>query len=119
MNWLELLVALCFAECIHNMVEVWGMSQKVHWLDMTMQGKEHGHWPLNIDSLLKTILLHGGILLLFGGLAWLTLDYLDLADRTLIIVGIVLLLDNYIVTTWKVNSFHTKIGRLISKQKAK
>jgi 1,4-dihydroxy-2-naphthoate octaprenyltransferase len=114
---LLLIVAFCIAEFVHNILEVWGMRQKVSWLSKSMKGESHGSWPVNIDTKLKTAVLHLLILLVFLGLAFSVLKFLNLSDRTLIVLGIVTLLASYVYTTWKVDSFHSEIGKLISKVK--
>lgn len=117
-NLLVVLVALCGAEFVHNNIEIWGMRQKVSWLALAQDGQEHGRWPINLDTKFKTIVLHGSILLLFAGLFCVVLKTLNLSDRHLVIAGIIILLINYICTTWCVDVYHSQIGKLIKKAKS-
>ncbi len=112
---ITLITALCFAEFVHNVVEIWGMRQKVQWLKLSMSGRPHGHWPINIDSKTKTILLHFLILFVIGGSAFVILKLMHLQETTLLITGISVFLINYIYVTWRVDCFHAEIGELIKK----
>jgi hypothetical protein len=116
---LLLLVSLCFAEFIHNLIEIWGMRQKVDWLKLSLDGKEHGRWPANINTNFKTVLLHIFILLLSGGSAFLVLQLLNFNNESLIFIGIMILFINYVSTTWLIDKFHREIGRLIKSAKTK
>lgn len=116
---ITLLVSLCVVETIHNMIEVWGMRQKVDWLKITLKGEAHGKWLINIDTRSKTVAVHVFILIFFGGIAYAVLMLLDLQASTLAVSGVVLLLVNYFYTTWKVNQFHEEIGLIIRESKAK
>ena len=111
---LTILVALCVVELVHNAIEVWGMRQKVSWLSSTRRDKVHGHWPVNINTGLKTIILHGYIIGLVGGLSILTLGIMDLSQTRLVTLGITTLLFNYIFTTWHVDKFHNEISQEIN-----
>lgn len=95
------------------------MRQKVHWLSQSLAGKEHGRWPVHIDTKFKTIIFHLLIFIMSGGISYLILKTLNLSESTLIFVGIAVLIINYIFTTWKVDKFHTEIGKLISRAKIK
>lgn len=116
---LILLISLCFAEVVHNAFEIWGMRQKVQWLKASMHGKPHGRWPINVNTKLKTVLLHSFILVLFGGIAFFLLKSIDFSAIKLVQFGIVALLFNYAYTTWKVDRFHNEIGELIVKEPRK
>lgn len=107
------LVSICFADFIHNMLEIWGMRQKVEWLRLSLDKKEHGRWPINIDTKLKTVVLHALILILTTAVGYFVLTYLNLKDKFLLLIGIVVLLANYILTTWSVDKFHSEIGKII------
>src|SRR5437868_922418 len=109
---LIILVSLCFTEIIHNIFEVWGIRQKVQWLKLASSGKPHGRWPLNIDTGLKTVILHACLLLFFSAISFVVLGSFNLSADVLIKIGIILLLFNYAYTTWKVNRFHEEIGEL-------
>ncbi|HVF69775.1 MAG TPA: hypothetical protein VNA13_04400 [Xanthomonadales bacterium] len=95
------------------MVEIWGMRQKVSWLELSLKGKKHGRWPVNIDTKFKTVIFHLIILVVTGGIMFLVLSLVNFSGQTLILLGIIFLILNYIFTTWKVDSFHTEIGKLI------
>jgi len=114
---LIILVALCFSEFIHNVIEIWGMRQKVSWLDLSLAGKKHGRWPVNIDTKFKTLVLHILIILISGGGAYLLLKLLNMSNEKLVFIGIVISIVNYICTTWKVDSYHSEIGRIIKNAK--
>jgi hypothetical protein len=116
---LLLLVSLCFAEFIHNLIEIWGMRQKVDWLKLSLDGKEHGHWPVNINTKFKTVILHIFILLFSGGSAYLLLQFFNFDNESLILIGIMILFVNYVFTTWLVDKFHMEIGRLIKSVKTR
>lgn len=107
------LVALSLTEFIHNAIEVWGMRQKVQWLGQAMAGQKHGKWPINIDSKLKTVILHALILFASTSFFVLVLNVVQLSNDGLIITGVSALMINYIFTTWKVDRFHKEIGRII------
>lgn len=117
-NLLILLVSLCIVEAIHNEIEVYGMRQKIHWLKSAMNGKAHGHWPIHIDTRLKTGVLHLFILIFFGGISFVLIKSIDLSMTSLVATALIVLLLNYIRTTWKVNLFHDEIGQLIRTVKA-
>ncbi len=110
---LPLLVAFCIVEFFHNSIEIWGMRQKVRWLASSLAEKPHGSWPINIDTKLKTWLLHIGIVLLVGGAAYLLLMALDIGEQQLVLLGVLILALNYTLTTWKVDKFHYEIGQLM------
>ena len=114
---LQILVSLCIAELIHNAIEIWGMRQKVEWLHLSLGKKPHSRWPVNIDTKLQVGLIHAAIVLLVTGGGYWVLSLINLPTESVIILGIVILLLNYVITTWKVDSFHTEIGRLIRKAK--
>lgn len=111
---LILLISLCFSELIHNMIEIWGMRQKVSWLALSLKGEQHGKWFVNIDSKIKTLLLHTFILLFSGGIAYAALLWWNFTNESLVVIGIIMFLLNYIFTTIYVDRFHTAIGKLIS-----
>lgn len=114
---LTILVALCVTSLIHNALEIWGMRQKVRWLRISMQGRRHGKWPFDIDSKLKSASLHSAIFIVTTGVMFLILESLGISDRALIGIGISVLIVSYIHTTWKIDTYHTEIGSLISKAK--
>ncbi|HSW48263.1 MAG TPA: hypothetical protein VLG67_04240 [Candidatus Saccharimonadales bacterium] len=111
------LVSLCFSEFVHNALEIWGMREKVEWLRVSLDNKKHGKWPVNINTKFKTVILHVLVLLVTSGVAFLVLKALNLSEQTLIVVGIIILLVNYIFTTYKVDKFHVEIGKLIKQAK--
>jgi hypothetical protein len=110
---LKLLVSLCFAEFIHNLIEIWGMRQKAEWLSMSLDGKEHRRWPVDINTKFKTIILHLLILLIVSSIAYFLLTFLNFNNESLVFIGITILLINYLTTTWLVDKFHSEIGKLI------
>lgn len=116
---LVLLISLCFAEFMHNAIEIWGMRQKVSWLSQSLDGKKHGKWPVHIDTKLKTLIFHVIILFIITGLSYVLLKWLNFTNGALVTLGIVILIINYIFTTWKVDKFHMEIGRLIKDAKKK
>jgi hypothetical protein len=118
-NLLTFLVALCLTEFVHNAIEIWGMRQKVHWLELVLQGRQPGRWPIDINSKTKTVALHAIIWLLLTGLFGLLLTALKPANNQLVVIGLAVLVINYAFTTWKVDCFHVEIGRLISQAKAR
>ena len=114
---LTILVALCLAEILHNSFELWGMKQKVSWLSLVLDKLEHGNWPMNINTKLKAVIFHIFILIVSSWLFYIVLRLLHLSDQSLVFTGIVLLVANYIYTTWNVDNYHTQIGKLITKVK--
>lgn len=116
-TWLALLFALCLTGLVHNLIEIWGMRQKVAWLRARIDGKPHGKWPVNIDTGTKTIMLHGLILIIFGGLSWWLALAFDLSNSVLVWGSIITLLLSYILTTAYVDKFHTEIGKLLKRFK--
>ena len=114
-----LLAALCFAELVHNTIEIWGMSQKVSWLMSIRRGERIRPWPVNINSFFRTIILHSAILIVAGGGAFVMLGLLPWSANGYLALGIALLLLNYAYTTWKVDKFHARIGKVISEEKAR
>lgn len=117
---LLILVAICTSEFIHNTMEIWGMREKVRWLRISLDGKEHGKWPINIDATPRRVIaFHTTLLLLISGFVYFALRLLNLSPEMLVILGIAILLFNYAFTTWKVDKFHTEIGKLIRNVKQK
>ncbi len=116
-NKLLILVALCWAELLHNIMEVWGIKQKVRWLDTVQNGSNHGRWPMNVNTKIKALLFHIVILVIFCGFFLFILKIMNLSERSLIVMGIVVLLANYANTTWQVDSYHAQIGKLITRAK--
>jgi hypothetical protein len=94
------------------------MRQKVEWLRLSLKGEKHGRWFVNIDTKLKTIALHIFVLLAAGGIAFLVLKISNLSNRSVVLLGIIILLINYLFTTYKVDKFHEEIGSLIKKAKS-
>lgn len=118
-NLLPLLFALACAEYIHNSLEVWGMRQKVEWLEARLDKRKHGTWPVNIDTKLKTALLHAAILILITALAWQAAVWLKLSNEQLVGSAIIILFLNYVSTTITVDAFHREIGLLLKRYKVK
>lgn len=114
---LKLLVALCVNEFLHNSFEIWGIRQKVQWLDARMHDKKHGTWPININTELKAYSLHAGLFIGITGAAFIILLALPLSARQLLIGGIILLSLSYGWTTNRVHYFHLEIGKLLRKFK--
>lgn len=114
---LRILVALCGAEFVHNYFEVWGIRKKINWLNALQKGQEHDRWPLHINTRFKMVALHFSILVIFVALFYFILKILNLSDRSLVVVGIVVLAVNYVCTTWCVDMYHNHVGRLISRAK--
>lgn len=110
-----LVAALAFNELIHLVFEIWGIRQKVTWLTARIDHKPHGNWPVNIDTLGKTLLLHGVMFatitcLFFGIMLWL-----ELPTQTLLLVAVVLLVVAYSFTTFGMDGYHREIGRLLKR----
>ena len=118
-NLLILLVAICGTEFIHNCFEIWGIRQKVDWLDSAQNSLQHSKWPMNINTKLVALAFHTIMLLLISGILFIFLKVFDLSDRNLILVGIIILVTNYATTTWFVDGYHSQIGKLITKAKQK
>ncbi len=116
-NLLGVLIALCGAEFVHNSFEVWAVRRKINWLDTTQNGQPFGHWPININNRAKMLALHLSILVIFAGLFFMALKFLNLSDRSLVLVGIFILITNYIHTTWRLDVCHKLISKMISKSK--
>lgn len=116
-NLLLILAALSILVLLHNLIEVWGMSQKVLWLKLTLDDKEHGTWPLNINTKFKVISLHASILLIIAGGSYLILSAISPSNRTLAGISITTLLLNYLLTVVNIDKFHTQIDTLIRKYK--
>lgn len=112
-NLLLLLSALCVAELVHNLVEIWGIIQKVQWLKLSLKGKAHNKWPINIDSKFKVLSVHFLLLILTSGLAWSILQLSHLSDTNLTVISICTLLLSYILTVIRINRFHSDIDPLI------
>jgi hypothetical protein len=110
---IRLLAAFCFTELIHNMIEIWGMRQKVRWLKLSLRGVQHGRWPINIDTKFKTILLHSIIWLGCVGILLIFFNFLKVSNSDLIIISLLAIFTSYIYTTWKVDKFHIEIGEVI------
>lgn len=116
---LRLLTALIINEVLHNLFEIWGIRQKVQWLNMSMHGKPHSTWPINIDNNRKVWLLHITMMLLFTSLAYWLLGECGLVDDKLVAIGVGLLIGSYIYTVYKVHFYHSEIGFLIRIAKGK
>lgn len=114
---LKLFVALAVTEFMHNGFEIWGMRQKVQWLDARMNHQKHGKWPININTALKAYGLHAAILVLITGVTYLGLSAFNISSTRLILTGIILLATSYTWTTAKVHFYHLEIGKLLSKFK--
>ena len=116
-DMIVILVSFIVADFVHNILEIWGMRQKVEWLRLVLDNKKHGSWPVNIDTKFKTVVLHTAIFLTSAGLAFLILKSINLSEQTLVILGIVILLAGYVYTTWKVDLFHSEIRDMPKKAK--
>jgi hypothetical protein len=112
-----LVAALAFNELIHLMFEVWGARQKVAWLKARMDQKPHGDWPIRIDSLAKTLLLHGALFCLCVGVAFAGLVWLNFHPHILLGLACVLLVVTYSFTTLGMDAFHQEIGALLKRYK--
>lgn len=108
-----LVAALAFNELIHIIFEVWGVRQKVYWLSARIDQRPHGNWPINIDSLTKTLLLHSVLFGVCVGLAFGLLVWLGLAAETMLSGAIVLLIMSYSYTTLGMDAYHQDIGKLL------
>lgn len=114
---LNLLIALVGNELIHNCFEIWGIRQKVHWLNARMESRPHSDWPINIDTDAKAYGLHFALLLGVSGLFFILLLLINLPFKVLVLLGISLLLVSYILTTLNIHKFHLEIGRLLRRFK--
>lgn len=114
---LKLLVALTINELLHNCFEIWGMRQKVQWLDARIHGKKHSTWPININTELKAYGLHAALFVSITFIVFGILSVINLSSKNLILAGIITLTTSYILTTNKVHAFHLEIGKLLRKFK--
>ncbi len=112
-----LLAALTINELVHILFEIWGARQKVAWLQARMDKKPHGDWPININSLTKTVTLHVVLFFLFTGLAFALFMILELSSRQLLQISIVLLIVTYSYTVFGMDAFHGEIGQLLKRYK--
>ena len=119
MDSLVFLTALCIAEFLHNTLEVWGMRRKVSWLDRVQSGLDSGRVPRNIDTKIWALVIHLLALAVFSSLVFFLLKVANLSDASLVVVSIIALLANYVIATWQVDSYHSHIGRVITRAKNK
>lgn len=107
------LLSVCVTELIHNSIEIWGMRQKLSWLSLTMQNKGYKKWPIDIDSKTKVVLFHLFILAFITAATFMLLSVVNIANETLVVVAVVLLLINYVQTTYFVDKWHEEIGKIL------
>jgi hypothetical protein len=112
-----LLAALAVNELLHILFEVWGIRQKVSWLQARMDNKPHGDWPININNLTKTLTLHAALFLLITCVTFATFIILDVSSRTLLQISIGLLIVTYAYTVFGMDAFHSEIGHLLKRYK--
>lgn len=112
-----LLAALAVNELVHIIFEIWGIRQKVAWLTARMDKKPHGDWPLNINTITRTLLLHTGMFIVFVGLVFLLLIKLGLATHVLMWVAVVALVVTYAFTVLGMDAYHSEIGGLLRRYK--
>lgn len=112
-----LVAALAINEFIHVMFEIWGIRQKVAWLRARMDKKPHGEWPLNIDTLAKTLLLHGAMFIILTGLFYGILVYLNVTVLNLLYISVLCLVVTYSLTVFGMDAFHGEIGQLLRRYK--
>ncbi len=112
-----LVAGLALNELLHIVFEIWGIRQKVSWLTARMDSKPHGAWPLNIDTLAKTLLLHSLMFIVFSGFSFALFSYLNLSIETSLQLSILFLVFTYSFTVFGMDAFHGDIGKLISRYK--
>lgn len=112
-----LVAALAFNEFVHVVFEVWGVRQKVAWLKARLDGETHKDWPVNINSLTKTIVLHSILFAFFVSLAFGLLLVLKVPTDTLLIISILLLVVTYSYTTLGMDAYHQEIGNVLKRYK--
>ena len=113
-----LLAALAINEFVHNIFELWGLSQKLTWLDKGLKGIKPGTWPIHIDTKVKTFALHSLMLVLVAGLTFFTFVIVQVSTETSLIIAALALVFNYMYVVIKTDSIHEHIGRIISAVKA-
>ncbi len=114
---LNLLVALIGNELAHNCFEIWGMRQKVSWLQARMDSQPHGDWPININTAAKAYGLHTVLFFGITAILFALLLILNFSQENLIMLGLLLLVISYALTTLTVHEFHLEIGRLLRRFK--
>lgn len=114
-----LILALAINELIHNAFEIWGARQKVQWLTHRIDQKPHGDWPINVDTWLKTILVHKVLLVVIVSMCWLALVALRLSPQSELTVACGVLLLSYGYTVFAFDRFHRDIGQLLRRYKRK
>lgn len=112
-----LVAALAINEFVHIVFEIWGLRQKVAWLTARMDKRPHGDWPININSLTKTILLHACLFCLFVITAFLGFSFMDLSSHAMLQISIIVLLITYAYTIFGMDAFHGDVGKLIKRYK--
>ncbi|MES2970863.1 MAG: hypothetical protein V4702_00905 [Patescibacteria group bacterium] len=112
-----LVASLAINEFIHIIFEIWGIRQKVAWLAARLDKKPHGKWPINIDSLVKTLALHLTLFIFFVGLAFLWLTLGEFSTQTLLKVSIFALIVTYAYTVLGMDAYHSDIGKLLTRYK--
>ncbi len=113
-NPASLLFALCINELVHNLFEIWGIGQKIQWLQARIDNKTHGDWLIHIDSKFKTILVHAILLIFCTGVVWLIVSLIQITQSALLWASIVTLLVSYILTIIYVDACHSKIGKILN-----
>lgn len=113
----SLVFALAVNEFVHNLFEVWGMRQKVSWLQHRMDGVKHKKWPIDINSSFKTLLIHLCLIMPVTGFTYLAVTLLNVDNTVLLWAATLTLVLSYGVTTFKVDKFHTEIGSLLNRYK--
>ncbi len=114
-----LILALSLNELIHNAFEIWGARQKVEWLTARIDHKSHGDWPINIDTWVKTILVHSILLAVLVGGFVITFSLLRFEAEAMLLVAIGVMLLSYGYTVYAFDRFHHDIGQLLRRYKRK
>lgn len=112
-----LVAALAVNELVHIIFEIWGVRQKVSWLDRRINNLSHGKWPLNINTLGKTLLLHSIMFILITGVSFGILLQLGLSTEQFLLIAICALIVCYSYTTFSVDAYHTEIGKVLKRFK--
>jgi heme/copper-type cytochrome/quinol oxidase subunit 1 len=112
-----LLFSLCINELLHVAFEIWGINQKVDWLNARIENQKHGKWPLEINSFLKTIALHIIAFIVITGVCMLILLRMNPSLESLLTMSVIMLIITYSFTTISVDNYHNKIGLIINRYK--
>ena len=103
-NLIRLVAALAASEFVHTLFEIWGIRQKVSWLGLVTNGKPHGTWPINVDSLLKVWGLHLAILMVVSATSY---ELLRLLNTSVNATALIAAVTRLVTSTTVVIKTHT------------